>query len=81
MVRLSCPTCGETFTLYGDPAMAFLVHEWEQGYEGETFGPPTDSTVLKLAEHPHDPGGLVDTATGRPWLGEFEPGSRPAHGA
>ncbi len=74
-VNLSCPTCGETFTLYGDPAVAFIVYQWEQGYEGETSLQPTDPAVLKLTEHPHDPSRFIDIATGRPWLDEFEPGT------
>ncbi len=82
---VECPTCGETFTLYGDPAMDYLVLRWRQGHdkghEGETHGAPTervhpDPAVVKLAEHEHDPSLMVNKSDGSPWLGEFFRGMR-----
>jgi hypothetical protein len=71
---IECPTCGEAFVLYGDPAADYLVHLWRQGHEGETHGAPTervhpDPALVKLAEHEHDPSLMVDRADGSPWLG------------
>ena len=70
---LECPTCGEEFTLYGDPAADYLVLRWrqghDQGHEGETHGAPTDPAVAKLAAHEHDPSTMVDKSDGSPWLG------------
>jgi Ribonuclease G/E len=69
---IECPTCGMVFTLYGDPAMDYLVLRWrqghDQGHEGETHGPPADPDVVKLAEHEHDPGAFVEKSSGLPFL-------------
>ena len=73
---IECPTCGEVFTLYGDPAAAYLVYLWRQDYGGENHGPPVDPAVVKLAEHEHDPSLMVDKSDGSPWLGEFFRGMR-----
>ncbi len=72
---LECPTCGEVFVLYGDPAAAYLVNLWRQDYEGGTHGPPTDPAVITVAEHEHDPSLMVDRANGLPWLGRFSAGT------
>ncbi len=65
---LACPECGEEFTLYGDPALEFIAHQWAQGYQGELYGLPTDPAVVKMAEHEHDANGFIDHATGEWWL-------------
>ena len=75
VVTLLCPECAEKFTLYGDPAVEFLVHEWSRDYGGETHRRPTDPAVVKLSEHEHDPSRFVDAATGEPWLGGFFAGN------
>ena len=63
-----CPECGEEFTLYGDPLLEYLAYEWQQGYKGQTYGPPTDPAVVKMAAHEHNAGGFIDKATGEWWL-------------
>jgi hypothetical protein len=68
---LVCPECGEEFVTHGDSAAAYLVYQWRQGYEGETYGPPIAPAVGKLAEHEHDPSLMIDKADGLPWLGQF----------
>ncbi len=73
---MECPTCGEEFVLYGDPAADYLGHLWRQDYGGENHGLPVDPAVVKLAEHEHDPSLMVDKADGLPWLGEFFRGMR-----
>ena len=78
---IECPTCGEEFVLYGDPAADYLGHLWRQDYGGENHGPPTervhpDPAVVKLAEHEHDPSLMVNKSDGSPWLGEFFRGMR-----
>jgi len=64
---IECPTCGEAFTLYGDPA-DYLVYLWRQDYGGENHDPPVDPAVVKLAEHEHDPGAFVEKSSGLPFL-------------
>ncbi len=73
---IECPTCGEAFTLYGDPAADYLVYLWRQDYEGEAHGPPVDPAVVKLAAHEHDLSLVLDKSDGLPWLGEFSRGMR-----
>lgn len=34
---LECPTCGEVFTLHGNPAADYLVLRWRRG-QGEAEG-------------------------------------------
>jgi hypothetical protein len=65
---LVCPECGEEFTLYGDPALEFIAHQWAQGYQGELYGPPTDPAAAEMAEHEHDAYEFIDKATSEKWL-------------
>ncbi len=75
-VELVCPTCGAEFVAKGqDPLLDYLAHEWAKGYPGETYGPPTDPTVVAIANHEHDPSLLVNKATGKPWCGELLAGT------
>lgn len=68
---LQCPTCGEVFTLHGDPVMEYIAWEWHQQTGIENYGRPTDPAVVRVAEHEHDPALMVDRSDGSPWLGEF----------
>jgi len=66
---IECPTCGEAFVLYGDPAADYLGYLWRQDYGGENHGPgAVDPAVVKLAEHEHDPGAFVEKSSGLPFL-------------
>ena len=65
---LVCPECGEEFTLYEDPALEFIAHQWAQGYQGELYGSPTDPAVVETAEHEHDAYEFIDKATSEWWL-------------
>ncbi len=67
-MTLVCPECGEEFTLHGDAAMDYIVHRWKQGYEGETYGPPTDPAIVELAAHEHDPSAFLERTSGLPFL-------------
>jgi hypothetical protein len=74
-VELRCPECGAEFVAKGaDPVLDYLVHEWDKGYDGETFR-ETPPDVLRIANHEHAPSLLVDKATGKPWVGEFFAGT------
>ena len=65
---LVCPVCREEFTLYGDPALEFIAHQWAESYQGELYGPPTDPAVVQMAEHEHDANRFIDKATSEWWL-------------
>jgi hypothetical protein len=57
---LVCPECGWEVTLYGDVPIDLLVYDWEQGYTGETYGPPPHPLLVELAEHEHPANNFVD---------------------
>jgi hypothetical protein len=72
---LTCPECGEKFTVYGDAPLEYLCWSWEQDYEGETYR-KTPADILRLTQHEHDASSFINE-DGDPFLGEFFRGLGP----
>ena len=65
---LVCPECGWEIVVYGDAPIDLIVIEWSQGVDSETHGPPPHPSLVKLAEHEHDPFNFVERTSGLPWM-------------
>ena len=66
-MTLVCPECGAEFVAYGDAPLEFVVHQWalETGEAGH-YETPED--ILRLFDHEHDPGALLEKGSGLPFL-------------
>ncbi len=66
-MTLVCPECGADFMAHGDAPLEFIVHQWatETGVEGHH---ETPANVLRIFDHGHDPGALLEKGSGLPFL-------------
>jgi hypothetical protein len=65
---LVCPTCSEEITVYGDAPVDLIVYKWKQGQPktDEAYGPPPHPSLVKFAEHEHDPSNFLEKTSGLP---------------
>ena len=64
---LLCPECGAEFVAYGDEPLEFIVHEWAT-QAGEGGHHETPASILRIFDHEHDPGALVEKTSGSSFL-------------
>ena len=64
---LSCPECGHEFWVHENTDLEYIAYQWAQE-TGAKSHRPTPPDVLTLANHPHTVEGLINKATGEPWL-------------
>ena len=66
-MTLVCPECGAEFVAYGAVPLEFVVHQWALE-TGEAGHHETPEGILRLFDHEHDPGALVEKTSGLPFL-------------
>ena len=66
-MTLVCPECGAEFVAYGDVPMEYIVHQWTRE-TGEAGHHETPESILRIFAHEHDPGALLEKASGLPFL-------------
>ncbi len=64
---LLCPECGAEFVAYGDEPLEFVVHQWALE-TGEAGHHETPEDILRIFDHEHDPGALLEKGSGLPFL-------------
>ena len=64
---LVCPECGAEFVAHGDVPLEFIVHQWATE-TGEEDHHETPEGILRLFDHEHDPGALLEKGSGLPFL-------------
>ena len=64
---LVCPECDAEFVAYGDVPMEYIVHQWTRE-TGEAGHHETPESILRIFAHEHDPGALLEKASGLPFL-------------
>jgi hypothetical protein len=67
LTTLLCPTCGQEFTVHGDVAVEYIVHEWSKG-TGERGHHQTPEDMLRAFQHEHDASAFVEKRSGLPFL-------------
>jgi hypothetical protein len=66
---LVCLECGEEFTAYGDVALEYIVYEYSQGTQAESYrSGATPEDILRIFDHEHDPSAFVEKTSGLPFL-------------
>jgi hypothetical protein len=66
---LVCPECGEEFVATGDAALEYIVSQYLQGTEAESYrSGATPEDILRIFAHEHDPGAFVEKSSGLPFL-------------
>ena len=66
-MTLVCPACGAEFVAYGDVPLEFIVHQWVRE-TGEGGHHETPASILRVFDHGHDPGALLEKCSGLPFL-------------
>jgi hypothetical protein len=70
---LVCPECGEEFVATGDVALEYIVYEYSQGTQAESYREaPKD--IRRLFDHEHDPSAFVEKSSGLPFLSKAASG-------
>ena len=66
-MTLVCPVCGAEFVAHGDVPLEYIVHQWV-AETGDMGNHETPEDILRVFEHEHDPGALLEKCSGLPFL-------------
>jgi len=70
-VVLLCPECGEEMRVAENTDVEYIAWCWTQETGAKSYR-ETPPDVFVIANHPHAVEGLIDKATGEPWLARLE---------
>jgi hypothetical protein len=66
---LVCPECDKEFVATGDVALEYIVYEYSQGTQAESYrSGATPQDIRRLFDHEHGPSAFVEKGSGLPFL-------------